>query len=75
MWIEVFLFLVNCKKEATTKTKEQLAVGGGSGGVVALVFGGKVVWVGRHLGWQMEMRAAKGLLGQWQLWWLLLEVW
>lgn len=68
MWIYVFLFHVNCGKEATTRTEERLADGGGSGGVVALVSEEKVVWVAEHLGWRMEMRAVKGLLGPWQQW-------
>lgn len=65
MWIEVFLFFVNCGKEATTRTKERGADGGG-GGVVALVFKETLVWVGGHSGWLMETRAVKGLLGPWQ---------
>lgn len=75
MWIEVFLFLLNFGKKATTRTKERLADGGGGGGVVALVSAEQVVWVGGHLGWRMETRAAKGLLGLWQQWWLPQEVW
>lgn len=74
MWIEVFLYLVNFKKEATTRTKEQLA-GGGGGGVVGLVSEEKVVWVGGCLRWQMEMRAVKDLLALWLQWWPLQEVW
>lgn len=74
MWIEVFLYLVNFKKEATTRTEEQLADGGG-GGVVALVSVEKVVWVGGYLRWRMEMRAVKGLLDPWRQWWPPQEVW
>lgn len=75
MWIEIFLYLVNFKKEATTRTKEQLADGGGGGGVVALVFEEKVVWVGEYLRWRMETRAVKGLLDPWRQWWPPQEVW
>ena len=75
MWTEVFLFPVNSEREATTRTKEQKAVGGGSGGAAALLFKDKVVSVGAHSKWQMEVRAVKGLQGPWLLQWPLLQVW
>ncbi|KAE8293005.1 putative G-protein coupled receptor 173 [Larimichthys crocea] len=66
--LEVFLFLVNCTRKQPRGRRNDyqeevveewwlwcLKKGGMGGGA---------------LGWRMEMRAVKGLLGQWQRWWL-----
>lgn len=58
--MEVSLFLVNCRKEATTRTAKGPAGGGGGGEVVALVFDKKLIWVGGHSKWLIETRAATG---------------
>ena len=76
MWLEVFLYLVNFGKDATTSTQERQADGGGGGrgAVVAFVSEEKVVWVEECLRWQMEVKAVKALLGPWQQWFQLQEV-
>lgn len=52
MCLEVFLFSVNYKKEATTSTEEQSADEGGGGGVVTLLskkkcYGWGGIWDGK----------------------------